>query len=140
MIRGKHDPASRRNYIETGLVDTVETLAISDPVINLESLLLCPFARRLDQGRRKVNTYYVGPGARRALRNSARATRQIQPVFASLRLEARHDQLVDISDRFRHPLVRAIAPHRALALFQLFEWHLFLSNACARLAEPHLAR
>jgi len=140
VIRGKHDPASRRNYIEAGVVYAVETLAISDPVINLESLLLCPFARRLDQGRRKVNTYYVGPRARRALRDSARATSQIQPVFASFRLEASHNQLVDISDRFRNPMVRAIAPHRALPLLQLFEWHLFLSNACARLTEPHAAR
>src|SRR4029077_15641077 len=45
VIGRKHDPAGRRDNVEARVINAVETLAVSDPVIDLESLLPCSFFR-----------------------------------------------------------------------------------------------
>src|SRR4029077_117739 len=68
VIWREHDAAGRRNSVEACVSDGLQPLAISHLLLDLEPLLLCSRARRLDEDRSEVNANHVRASARRKLR------------------------------------------------------------------------
>ena len=123
MIRGKHDPAGRREHIETAVLDPFEPLAIAHAILDLEPGRARPLPRLLDQGRRQIHAGHLCAGSRRAFRHRTGAAGEIEPAFPGLRLQALQEQIMEISQSLSHALIWARAPHHALALLQFFKGH-----------------
>ena len=117
MIGRKHDPAGRRHHVERAILDALEPFAIALPIIDLETFRLRARLRLLEQRRSEIESRHLRARARRTFRHRARSAGEIEPAFTGPRLQPLHHQLMNIRDRLRHALIRARAPHHALALF-----------------------
>ena len=115
-------PQVRRHDVEARVV-VRHRLGVSDLELDGDTLLRGSLTRCVDQDGRDVLADDVGAARSGEDRDRARAGGGVEHSLARLRVDSLDHEVVDVPDRVRDALVRAVAPHHAMPSLQLCECH-----------------
>ena len=122
MIRGEHDPARGGDDVEARVL-VLHLLGVPDLELDGEIAIDGKLPGGVDQDRGKIHADDVGAALGEEKRDRAGAGRGVEHLLAGLRIQPLDDKRVEVTERVRDALIRAVPPHDALPSLQLCECH-----------------